>query len=69
MVVFNFLKNSGQQSTFRLAVNLFELKDKNVTMFVEPMREMLKAKRFKEVSLIYLYLYLLSSTLKTFNFR
>ena len=49
MVVFNFLKNSGQQSTFRLAVNLFELKKTNVNMFVEPMKEMLMEKRFKEV--------------------
>ena len=53
MVVFSFLKNSGQQTAFRLAVNLFELKETNVNMFVEPMKEMLKAKRFKEVSSIY----------------
>lgn len=51
MVAFNFLKRCGQNSAFKLAVEIFELK-KSKSLFVPLIHELIAAKHFKEAGQI-----------------
>lgn len=51
MVAFNFLKRSGQITTFRLAVDTFELLTSS-QIFLDEIRELLNLKLYKEVGQI-----------------
>lgn len=47
MVAFNFVKGSGQMSTVKIAIHIFELKESKY-LFVEEIRDLMRAQKYKE---------------------